>query len=97
MRAGAAVLYLGSTIHAGGPNTTADVRRRGMHMSFNVGWLRTEENNYLVNPIETVRDLPERAQALLGYRAHDAIQDAGGTLGLYHTNDPLELMQEGEL
>lgn len=97
MKAGSAVLYLGSTIHGGGPNTTEGQRRRGMHLSFNVGWLRTEENNYLVNPLESVRDLPERAQELLGYRVHDAISIAGGSLGLYHTNDPLELMKSGKL
>lgn len=97
MKAGAAVIYLGSMIHGGGPNTTADQRRRGMHLSFNVGWLRTEENNYLVNPLETIRDLPERAQELLGYRMHDAISLAGGSLGLYHTNDPLDLIKSGKL
>lgn len=97
MKAGSAVLYLGSTIHGGGPNTTQDQRRRGMHLSFNVGWLRTEENNYLVSPPDVVRDLPERAQELLGYRMHDAISIAGGSLGLYHANDPLEMMKEGKL
>ena len=97
MRAGAAVLYLGSTLHGGGPNTTEDERRRGMHLSFNVGWLRTEENNYLVTPLEKVRDLPERALELLGYRVHDAIRHAGGALGLYRSNDPLELIQKGAI
>ncbi|WP_028477368.1 phytanoyl-CoA dioxygenase family protein [Nocardia sp. CNY236] len=97
MRAGSAVVYLGSTIHGGGPNTTEDTRRRGMHLSFNVGWLRTEENNYLVNPIETVRDLPERAQELLGYRVHDASAHGGGAVGLYRSNDPLEMIRAGQL
>jgi ectoine hydroxylase-related dioxygenase (phytanoyl-CoA dioxygenase family) len=34
MPAGSAVLYLGSTIHGGGPNTTASAWRRGMHLSY---------------------------------------------------------------
>ncbi len=97
MKAGAAVLYLGSVVHGGGANTSADRRRRGMHLSFVVGWLRTEENNYLVTPLEFVRDLPRRAQQLLGYTVHDAIAIAGGTLGLYDSNDPLELIEKGEL
>lgn len=97
MRAGSAVIYLGSTLHGGGPNTTENSRRRAMHLSFVVGWLRTEENNYLVNPIETVRDLPERAQELLGYRVHDAIADGGGAMGLYLSNDPIEMMKAGKL
>ncbi len=97
MEAGAAVLYLGSVLHGGGANTTRDQRRRGMHLSFNVGWLRTEENNYLVTPLEKVRDMPRRAQQLLGYTVHDAIAIAGGSLGLYDANDPLELIEKGEL
>lgn len=43
MPAGSAIVYLGSTIHAGGRNATVDSWRRGMHLSFVVGWLRTEE------------------------------------------------------
>jgi ectoine hydroxylase-related dioxygenase (phytanoyl-CoA dioxygenase family) len=37
MPAGSAVLYLGSTIHAGGRNATADRWRRAMHMSWSAG------------------------------------------------------------
>jgi len=97
MRAGSAVVYLGSTIHAGGTNATADVWRRGMHMSFVVGWLRTEENNYLSTPLDVVRRLPRRAQELLGYAAHDAIASGGGYLGAVDLLDPVELLAEGKL
>ena len=51
-------VYLGSTLHGGGANVTTDVRRRGMHVSYCVGWLRTEENQYLATPIDVVRTLP---------------------------------------
>jgi ectoine hydroxylase-related dioxygenase (phytanoyl-CoA dioxygenase family) len=97
MPAGAAVLYLGSTIHAGGPNSSADRWRRGMHLSYTVGWLRTEENQYLSVPPEIVRDLPRESQELLGYAAHDAIQDGGGYLGTVDIMDPVELLQRGAL
>ncbi len=97
MPAGAAVVYLGSTIHGGGPNTSRDHRRRGMHLSFNLGWLRTEENNYLTVPLDVVRSLPRRAQELLGYTSHDAIAVAGGQTGLVHTHDPIDLLESGEL
>jgi len=97
MPAGSAVVYLGSTIHGGGPNTTADRRRRGMHMSFNLGWLRTEENNYLSVPPDVARTLPEKARALLGYAAHDALLAGGGYLGVVDTRDPMELLATGEL
>ncbi|MDH3687656.1 MAG: phytanoyl-CoA dioxygenase family protein [Myxococcales bacterium] len=97
MPAGSAVVYLGSTIHGGGPNTSSATRRRGMHMSFNLGWLRTEENNYLSVPPDVARSLPEKAQALLGYAAHDALAAGGGYLGVVDTRDPLELLKTGEL
>ncbi len=97
MPAGSAVVYVNDTIHCGGPNTTEGRRRRGMHLSFVVGWLRTEENNYLVTPLDQVRTFPRRAQELLGYSAHDAIAIAGGACGLYDANDPLDLMDQGRL
>jgi len=97
MPAGSAVVYLGSTIHAGGRNSTADRWRRGMHMSFVVGWLRTEENNYLSTPPEVARTLSRRAQELLGYAAHDAIAVGGGYLGAVDLLDPVELLAQGKI
>ena len=101
MAAGSAVIYLGSAIHGGGANCTGTDSpprgRRGMHVSFTAGWLRTEENQYLSVPIEKVRAMPERAQALLGYAAHDAIQDGGGYLGTVDLVDPIDLLARQDL
>jgi ectoine hydroxylase-related dioxygenase (phytanoyl-CoA dioxygenase family) len=94
---GSAALYLGSTLHAGGPNSTADRWRRGMHLSYCLGWLRTEENNYLIAPLEKVRGLPRPVQAMLGYAIHDGIERNGGFLGAVDWRDPLELIAEGRL
>jgi len=97
LRPGSAVVYLGSTLHGGGPNVTQDQRRRGMHLSFTLGWLRTEENHYLSTPPAIARTLPRRSQELLGYSVHDAIALGGGYLGAVDTCDPIELMAEGRL
>ena len=97
MAAGSAVIYLGSTLHGGGANTTTDVRRRGMHVSYCLGWLRTEENQYLSTPIDAVRAMPRESQALLGYGAHDALAAGGGYLGSVRVQDPVELLAAGEL
>jgi ectoine hydroxylase-related dioxygenase (phytanoyl-CoA dioxygenase family) len=97
MKAGSAVVYLGSAIHGGGPNTTTDNWRRGMHMSYVVGWLRTEENNYLSTPLEITRTLPRRSQELLGYAAHDAIESGGGYLGTVDLRSPVDLIAEGKI
>ena len=97
MEAGSAVLYLGSTIHAGGANVTTDERRRGMHVSYCACWLRTEENNYLAVPPSVARELPRRCQEILGYAVHDALEHGGGYLGMVALRDPLELLAGGEL
>jgi ectoine hydroxylase-related dioxygenase (phytanoyl-CoA dioxygenase family) len=97
MPAGSAVIYLGSTLHGGGPNTTADVWRRGMHLSYVLGWLRTEENHYLATPPEIARTLPRRAQELIGYAAHDALMQGGGYLGALDLRDPVEMLADGSL
>jgi len=97
MPAGSAVIYSGGTIHGGGANTT-DVPRRGAHLSYCVGWLRTEENNYLAVPPAVAATLPRVAQELLGYAVHDSIpRGGGGYLGMVNLQDPVDLLASGEL
>jgi ectoine hydroxylase-related dioxygenase (phytanoyl-CoA dioxygenase family) len=96
MPAGSAVVYLGGTIHAGGSNTT-DVPRRGAHLSYCLGWLRTEENNYLSIPPAVAATLPRQAQELIGYAVHDSIPRGGGYLGMVRMQDPVDLLAAGEL
>ena len=73
MPAGSALFYLGKTLHGGGPNSTRDVRRRGIFLGFSLGWLRTKENFFLSTPIEAVRGMPKPVQRLLGYETHGGI------------------------
>lgn len=49
MPKGSAVFYTGSAIHSGGANTSKDEWRYGMHLSYAVGWLRQEENQWVVS------------------------------------------------
>jgi len=97
MPAGSAVIYLGSTIHGAGTNSTLGEWRPGLHISYTLGWLRTEENNYLAVPPDVARTLPRAAQEVLGYAVHDAIASAGGYLGMLGLRDPVDLMSEGKL
>jgi ectoine hydroxylase-related dioxygenase (phytanoyl-CoA dioxygenase family) len=96
MPAGSAVVYTGGTIHGGGANVT-DVPRRGAHLSYCLGWLRTEENNYLAVPPAVAATLPRRAQELLGYAMYNAIGRGGGYLGMLHLQDPVELLARARL
>jgi ectoine hydroxylase-related dioxygenase (phytanoyl-CoA dioxygenase family) len=97
MPAGSAVIYLGSTLHGAGTNATRDEWRPGLHISYTLGWLRTEENNYLAVPPAIASTLPRAAQEVLGYAVHDAIASAGGYLGMLGLRDPVELLEEGKL
>jgi ectoine hydroxylase-related dioxygenase (phytanoyl-CoA dioxygenase family) len=97
MTPGSAVIYLGGTIHAGGANVTKDRNRRGMHVSFCLGWLRTEENNYLSLSLDRVRALSPLAQTLLGYAAHDGLSMGLGYLGAVDLADPIVLFAQGKL
>jgi Phytanoyl-CoA dioxygenase (PhyH) len=96
MPAGSAGIYSGGTLHAGGSNTT-EVQRRGAHLSYCLGWLRTEENNYLAVPPAVAATLPRQAQEVLGYAVHDSIPRGGGYLGMVGMQDPVELFARGEL
>ena len=67
MPAGSAFLYLGKTIHGAGANKTASSWRRGLHMSFVLGWLTPEEASPIGVPWEIARNYSERVQRMLGY------------------------------
>lgn len=97
MPAGSAVIYYGSVIHAGGENATADKQRRGMHMSYCLGWLRTEENHALTIPLDEVRGKSRQVQTLLGYALHDRVEQRGGYLGGVNWLNPLDLIADGKL
>lgn len=66
MKAGSVLVYSGSVIHSGGENTT-DADRMGLNITYALGWLRQEENQYLSCPPEIAKDFPPELQAMLGY------------------------------
>lgn len=96
MEPGSAVLYFGSTLHGAGANNS-EIYRRGMHISFCLGFLRTEENNLLSTPVERVRSMPRRAQELLGFGVHDGMARGEGFLGAVDNRNPLDLIAAGDL
>ncbi len=67
MPAGSALLYLGKTLHGAGANVSAEQWRRGLHMSFVLGWLTPEEASPLGVPWALARHYSPRVQHMLGY------------------------------
>lgn len=76
MAAGSMLLYTGSVLHGGGENRSS-APRVGMNITYVLGWLRQEENQYLSCPPEIARTLDPALQALLGYTV------GNGSLGYF--------------
>lgn len=88
MRAGSALLWLGSTYHGAGVNAS-DAPRTGLSYAYDLGNLRQEENQYLSVPLDVVRGYPEDIQRLLGY------EPCPPMCGLYELDDPMLLLRDG--
>ena len=66
MSKGSVLLYSGSVFHGGGENRS-DQTRLGMNLTYALGWLRQEENQYLSCPPEIAKTLDPALQELIGY------------------------------
>lgn len=66
MRRGSLLLYSGSVFHGGGENRSTE-DRLGVNLTYTLGWLRQEENQYLACPPEIARGFGRELQDLLGY------------------------------
>ena len=66
MDPGSVLLYSGAVFHGGGTNST-QTDRVGVNITYTLGWLRQEENQYLSCPPDIARELPHELQELIGY------------------------------
>jgi len=66
MPAGSVLVYTGSVFHGGGAHRGGE-DRWGLNITYALGWLRQEENQYLSCPPDIARTLPQDLQDLLGY------------------------------
>jgi len=66
MSAGSVLLYTGTVLHSGGKNES-NSSRLGLNITYCLGWLRQEENQYLSCPPHIARTLDPELQELLGY------------------------------
>jgi Phytanoyl-CoA dioxygenase (PhyH) len=89
MTRGSVLCYSGSVYHGGGANRSA-ATRLGLNITYNVAWLRQEENQYLSVPREVAETLPIDLLRLIGY-------DRGAyALGyIDDLRDPIEAVRPG--
>lgn len=88
MSAGSVLIYSGGVFHGGGANTS-NGDRIGINLTYTLGWLRQEENQYLSCPPEIAKTLPPELQALIGY--------AMGSYALGYYTPPLPAGEGPEL
>ena len=67
MERGSVLFYSGSVNHGGGENRTEQVRI-GLNITYNLAWLRQEENQYLATPRRGRADVADRAPSAHGLR-----------------------------
>lgn len=72
MPAGSILYWLGSTLHGAGANITQDWRY-GVILTYSLGWLRQEENQYLDVPPDVAAKLPQKVRDVIGYKMHRAL------------------------
>jgi ectoine hydroxylase-related dioxygenase (phytanoyl-CoA dioxygenase family) len=72
MPAGSVLYWLGGTLHGAGANTSSDWRY-GVILTYSLGWLRQEENQYLDVPPEAAQALPRELRDLIGYKMYRAL------------------------
>ena len=83
---GSALVYLGSLVHGGGANQTLDRWRKGLYVSYLLGWLTPEEAVARSITPEVAERLPQRARELLGWagvRGNNCDQGAAAALQLW--------------
>ncbi|ANQ23773.1 phytanoyl-CoA dioxygenase [Vibrio natriegens] len=67
MKKGSVLIYTGKVYHGAGENKT-DELRKAINITYAVGWVRQEENQYLSTPPEVARTLPDDLLKLMGYQ-----------------------------
>ncbi len=87
MQPGSALVFLGSALHGAGGNDSRDIRR-GMIVSYCLGWLKPYENQWLAYPPAVARHFDPELAALVGYRQHRP------NLGNFEGQCPSVLLQD---
>ncbi len=67
MRRGSVLFYDGKVFHGGGANTS-DGYRKGVNITYSIGWVRQEENQYLACPRDVALTLDDDLLKMMGYQ-----------------------------
>lgn len=90
MPRGSVLFYDGKVLHGGGANRSDSVRR-GVNITYSVGWVRQEENQYLACPADVARTLDDDLLRMMGYQ-----QGAFAMGYVGDQQDPLSYLRGGD-
>lgn len=72
MPAGSVLFWMGGLLHGAGANTSQDWRY-GVILTYSLGWVRQEENQYLNVPKERLAELSPEARRTAGFDMYRAL------------------------
>ena len=72
MPAGSVLYWLGGLFHGAGANTSQDWRY-GVILTYSLGWLRQEENQYMDVPPERLAELSPEVKQIVGFDMYRAL------------------------
>lgn len=84
---GDAFMMLSGCFHGGSANKTADEERLLFSCFYTRSWMRQEENQYLANDIEKIKELPLWLQERIGWSVSRPF------LGWVDLNDPMRILR----
>lgn len=89
MQPGDAFLMLGGVYHGAGANTTSNEERLVYAAFATRGYLRQEENQYLANDLDKIRELPQDLQRFAGFGASKPY------MGWVDLEEPVQFLSPG--
>jgi hypothetical protein len=87
MEVGSVLIFLGSTLHGQGGNTSDEIRR-ALVVGYSLSWLKQFENQMLSYPPEVARNFPPGLAELVGYGPIPS------NLNSYEGQSPMILLQD---
>jgi ectoine hydroxylase-related dioxygenase (phytanoyl-CoA dioxygenase family) len=72
MPAGSVLFWMGGLLHGAGANVSQDWRY-GVILTYSLGWVRQEENQYLDIPAERLAQLTPEIRRIAGFDMYDAL------------------------
>lgn len=87
MEVGSVLLFLGSTLHGQGPNSSDEIRR-ALVVGYSLSWLKQFENQFLSYPREVARTFSKELAGLVGYAPIPS------NLNSYEGQSPMILLED---